>query len=233
MIDINTVLDLVKLKFYNEWIYTQVYDEGESPLFHKTVTEAVVKKYIDPLELDKGSLILDMGCGPGYFIDEMKARGYTDVLGITLSDGDIKVCNEKGHVIKKYDMSFIPQKDGFHDESVDFIFCRQSLEHSPYPIFTLIEFNRLLKLGSYIYIEVPTPDNERKHEFNANHYSVLGSNQLHALLVRTGFKIEQFEQIDFGCEITLNPNDPNSEKQPLTERFYCIVAKKQQTLDIK
>jgi SAM-dependent methyltransferase len=200
LIDINLTLDLVKLKLYNEWLYTaHIYDEGPSN-FHEELTRNVVKNYIDPLDLPKQSKILDMGCGPGYFLDEMRTRGYTDLIGVTLSPGDIKTCTDKGHTIKKYDLSFIPQKDGYYDESVDFIFCRQALEHSPYPIFTLMEYNRLLKQGSKMYIEVPAPDADRKHEYNPNHYSVLGINQLVALLMRTGFKVERAEVFEFDIQ---------------------------------
>jgi cyclopropane fatty-acyl-phospholipid synthase-like methyltransferase len=121
MIDINKTLDLVKLKFYNEWLYTaHLYDEGDSPM-HKLLTEETVKKYIDPLNIPKNAKILDLGCGPGYFLDEMKARGYTDLVGVTLSPNDIKMCEDKGFTIQKYDMSFLPQKEGYYDESVDFI----------------------------------------------------------------------------------------------------------------
>ena len=111
----------------------------------------------------------------GLTLDEMKKREYSDVLGITLSPGDIKLCEEKGHKTAGYDLSFLPQKDGYHDESIDFIFLRHALEHSPYPIFSLMEYNRILKQGSRIYIEVPAPDNDRKHEFNLNHYSIFAS----------------------------------------------------------
>jgi SAM-dependent methyltransferase len=197
MIDINKTLDLVKLKLYNEWLYTaHLYDEGDSPM-HKLLTEETVKKYIDPLNIPKNAKILDLGCGPGYFLDEMKARGYTDLVGVTLSPNDIKMCEDKGFTIQKYDMSFLPQKEGYYDESVDFIFLRHSLEHSPYPIFSLMEYNRVLKQGSKIYIEVPAPDCERKHEFNLNHYSILGENQLAALIKRTGFDIDLFQYIEF------------------------------------
>ena len=106
--DINNTLDLIKLKFYNEWLYTvHIYDEGDSP-FHKDLTRQVVETYVDPLELPKDSKILDLGCGPGYFLDEMKERGFEDVLGVTLSPGDIKICEEKGHKTKGYDLSFLP-----------------------------------------------------------------------------------------------------------------------------
>ena len=232
MIDINKTLDLVKLKFYNELLYTaHLYDEGDSQM-HKLLTEETVKKYIDPLNIPKNAKILDLGCGPGYFLDEMKARGYTDLVGVTLSPNDIKMCEDKGFTIQKYDMSFLPQKEGYYDESVDFIFLRHSLEHSPYPIFSLMEYNRVLKQGSKIYIEVPAPDCERKHEFNLNHYSILGENQLAALIKRTGFDIDLFEYIQF--EVNFPEDEANPDKLTTAqEKFFCIVATKKRPLDIK
>ena len=229
MIDINNTLDLVKLKLYNEWIYTaHIYDEGNSPM-HESLTKEVVQKYIDPLNLPNDYKILDMGCGPGYFLDEMNQREYTDVTGITLSPGDIKTCEEKGHKIAQYDLSFIPQKDGYYDESVDFIFCRHALEHSPYPIFTLMEYNRILKQNGKMYIEVPQPGCERLHEYNLNHYSILGENQLVALLTRCGFNIEVFNNLEFDIQ----GQKENSEPFTAREKFYCLIVSKARPLDIK
>jgi len=232
LIDINQTLDLVKLKLYNEWLYTaHIYDEGDSKM-HEGLTMKVVEQYIDPLNLPKDAKILDLGSGPGYFLDEMKKRGYTDLTGVTLSPGDIKICESKGHTIKKYDLSFIPQRDGYHDESVDFIFLRHALEHSPYPIFSLMEYNRILKQGSRIYIEVPAPACDRKHEYNPNHYSILGQDQLIALLNRTGFRIDQFQAVEFGVALPNVTNDDGTPKE-FKERYYCIVATKDRPLDIK
>lgn len=229
LIDINQTLDLVKLKFYNEWLYTaHIYDEGDSQ-FHKDLTTNVVTTYVDPLNLAKDAIILDLGCGPGYFLDEMKTRGYTNVTGVTLSPGDIKLCESKGHTIKKYDLSFLPQKDGYYDESVDFIFLRHALEHSPYPIFSLMEYNRILKQNGKIYIEVPAPDCDRKHEFNLNHYSILGHNQLGALLQRTGFRIDAFNNLEFDLGIP----QPDGTVVKAREKYYCISATKDRPLDIK
>ena len=231
MIDINNTLDLIKLKFYNEWLYTaHIYDEGNSPM-HENLTKQVITKYIDPLNLPKDAKILDLGCGPGYFLDGMKEREYTNVTGVTLSPGDIKICEDKGHKIAKYDLSFIPQKDGYFDESVDFIFLRHALEHSPYPIFSLMEYNRVLKQGGKIYIEVPAPDCDRKHEFNLNHYSIFGHNQLAALLQRTGFNIDQFNNLEFDLNVP-DPADPENPTKA-KEKYYCIVATKARPLDIK
>ena len=229
MIDINNTLDLIKLKFYNEWLYTaHIYDEGDSA-FHQQLTKQIVETYIDPLNLPKNAKILDLGCGPGYFLDEMKSRGHTDVTGVTLSPGDVQICESKGHTIKQYDLSFLPQKDGYHDESIDFLFLRHALEHSPYPIFSLMEYNRVLKQGAKIYIELPQPDCDRQHEFNLNHYSILGHNMLGALLQRTGFNIDKFNNIDFD----LNIQQEDGTTKTVKEKYYCIVATKQRPLDIK
>jgi SAM-dependent methyltransferase len=230
MIDINNTLDLIKLKFYNEWLYTaHIYDEGDSEM-HRKLTEQVVKEYIDPLNVPKDSVILDMGSGPGYFLDEMKTRGYTNVTGVGLSPGDNAIAESKGHTIKKYDLSFLPQKDGYYDESVDFLFVRHSLEHSPYPIFTLMEYNRVLKQGSKMYLEVPAPNCDRKHEYNLNHYSILGENQLAALLNRTGFDINIFNNFEFDVG---GKNPDTGEEFSAKEHFYCLVVTKQRPLDIK
>ena len=229
MLDINKTLDLVKLKFFNEWLYTShLYDEGESEL-HKKITEEVITTYIEPLKLKKDSNILDIGCGYGYFLDMMKAKGYTNMTGITLSEVNAKLARERGHNIKEYDPTFIPQSDGFIDESTDFIFLRHTLHHSPYPVFSLVEYNRLLKQFGKLYIEVPAPDCDRKHEFNNAIYSILGKTQLVALLTRTGFKVDTFNEIEF----TLTSKTEDGDEQNDTERYYCIVATKQNPLDIK
>jgi len=168
----------------------------------------------------------------------MKDRGYNDLTGVTLSPGDIKICEDKGHKIAKYDFSFLPQKDGYYDESIDFIFLRQALEHSPYPIFTLMEYNRVLKQGSKIYIEVPAINQPRKHEWNNNHYSILGNEQLAALLNRTGFSVNTFDNFQFELNVPkdgverVDANDPTTYTTVL-ETYLCIVATKERPLDIK
>ncbi len=230
MLDINKTLDLVKLKFFNEWLYTShLYDEGETEL-HKILTNKVVETYVLPLNLKKDAKILDVGCGTGYFLDEIKERGYTDVTGITLSEANAKQCRDRGHDVKEWDPTFLPQSDGFWDETVDFVFMRHYLQHSPYPIFTLIEYNRLLKLNGKMYIEVPSPGSDRKHEYNQNHYSIMEYHQLNALLVRTGFKVEKFNEIEFDVEA---PSDVEGETKTVKEKYYAFVVTKTAPLDIK
>lgn len=230
MLDVNKLIDVVKIKLYQEYIYSNhLYDEGDSPM-HKTITLEAINSHVEKLNLPKNSAILDLGCGPGYFLDEMKERGYTNVRGITLSEQDIKTCKDKGHRVEQYDISFLPQHKGYEDESIDFIFLRHALEHSPYPLFTLMEYNRLLKQHGKIYIEIPSPDCERQHEFNLNHYSVLGEKQLMALLGRTGFSIDYFNLLQFDINVE---DDKTKEINTMKEKYFCIVATKQKPIDIK
>ncbi len=230
MLDINNTLDLVKLKFFNEWLYSShLYDEGPSAL-HEKVTEEVISTYVEPLKLKKNSNILDIGCGFGYFLDQMKKKKYTNLTGTTLSEANAKIFTEKGHNVKVYDPTFLPQKDGWNDETVDFIFCRHTLHHSPYPIFSLVEYNRLLKQNSKIYIEVPAPECDRLHEFNNSIYSILGKAQLTALLQRTGFKVDVFNEIEFDLKYK---ESEESEEKVVKEKYFVILATKQTMLDIK
>ena len=92
-----------------------------------------------------------------------------------------------------------------------------------------MEYNRVLKQNSKIYIEVPAPDCERKHEYNLNHYSIFGAAQLSALLERTGFNVDTFNILEFNLEIP----GADGENVPVKERFYCILATKARPLDIK
>jgi SAM-dependent methyltransferase len=234
MIDVNKVVDLVKLRFYQEWLYSNhLYDEGESKA-HEMLTEQTIKTCIDPLNLKKDCKILDLGCGPGYFLDLMRSRGYTNMKGVTLSNSDVELCRSKGHDVDEYDISFLPAHKGYEDEGTEFVFLRHALEHSPYPIISLIEYNRILVQGGKIFIEVPAPDCERRHEYNLNHYSILGHTQWAALLNRTGFDIDYFNTLDYTLTIQ-DPEHPNDEKYytKAQEKSYCILATKNRPLDVK
>jgi len=64
-----------------------------------------------------------------------------------------------------------------------------------------------------------------------NHYSILGANQLAALLQRTGFDIDKFNNLEFDLNVP-NPENPEESKKA-KETYYCIVATKARPLDIK
>jgi ubiquinone/menaquinone biosynthesis C-methylase UbiE len=209
----------LKLKFYYDHVLTQVYAEGESS-FHRDITRDVVTRFIDPLNLPKSACILDLGCGPGYFIDAMKAQEYTNVTGLTMSIEDLETNIAKGNSVQRSDMNFLTARD----ETVDMLFCRHSLEHSPFPYITLLEYNRVLKPNGYLYVEVPQPDCERPHEENRNHYSILGRSMWLNLLKRTGFDVTWY---DYEVPIQFPDQTQNLEK------YYIFVCQRKRPVDVK
>jgi len=154
----------------------------------KHMFDYVMSKYPIPLN----SKILDVGCGQGLALELFEQTGLTP-MGITLNSEDLAVCKEKGYQVYRMDQSFLD----FGDEEFDFIWCRHCIEHSIFPYFTLSEFYRVLKPKSYLYIEVPAPDTDCKHQTNQNHYSVLGKSMWIELIKRTGFIVHDVLDISF------------------------------------
>jgi SAM-dependent methyltransferase len=103
------------------------------------------------------------------------------------------------------------------------LFCRHSLEHSPFPYITLLEYNRVLRPNGYLYIEVPAPDGDRPHEENRNHYSILGRSMWLSLLKRSGFDVTWYNY-EFPMML---------EGQQLTEKYYIFVCQRKRPVDVK
>lgn len=175
-----------KFKLFEKRAHDTVYSELPGS-FHDDIIPDLVQRLLPEFNLDPQCKILDIGCGPGVFIKSVKALGYNNVTGVTLSTEDVDACILQGFSAINASMTDLPIKDA----SVDFIWCRHALEHSPYPLFTLFEFQRVLKPGGQVFIEVPAPDNERTymHENNPNHYSILGSRMWHSLFNKAGFEL--------------------------------------------
>jgi len=183
-------MDYKKFQEYEQRALSTVYEEGRDS-FHNEIIPVLAKKYLAQLQIDINAKILDIGCGPGQFLHTAQQLGYNNITGVTLSPEDLQACQDQNFDTLAADMSDLPLDDG----TVDFIWCRHALEHSPYPLFTLFEFARVLRNRAQVYVEVPAPDNERVMlgEYNPNHYSVLGENMWTALFMKTGFDIVSTE----------------------------------------
>ncbi len=159
---------------------------------HDTITEQMYALFFDQYKLEKGARVLDVGCGQGVFLKLAQKKGL-NAIGITLNDEDHKVCKELGFEAYKMDQSFL----GFPDNSFDFIWARHVLEHSIFPMYTLSEFNRVLKDDGLLYVEVPMSDSPAIHESNPNHYSVLTKRMWMSLFNKTGYSLVKNLDIKF------------------------------------
>ncbi len=180
-----------------------------------TVPEATGNAYfmqegIDVIQnkIKIGDKILDVGCGKGVALKMFRYLG-TRPIGITINEEDKAIAEAEGDDVRIMDMSFLEFDDNFFDG----IWARHCLEHSIFPYYTLHEFNRVLKPGGWMYVEVPGINTCSQHELNRNHYSVLTTEMWASLILRTNFQITGSYALSF--------NLPTGK-----EIYYRILAEK-------
>mgnify|MGYP001606052364 CR=1 FL=1 len=126
-------------------------------------------RYVSEL---KGSRVLDIGCGPGLYLDLFREKGL-DALGIDLSDGFLDICARKGLNVRKMDL----EAPLLYPYSFDGIWASASLLHVPRVKVpsVIAAWTRLLKPRSILFVSVkmgfgegyvPNPnDADRKRYF--------------------------------------------------------------------
>jgi len=98
----------------------------------------------------RGSL-LDVGCGYGFFLHEMKCRGW-DVMGIEISE------TGRWYTETTWDIPVYPAKLetlGLESESVDVVTLFYVIEHVENPPALLEEVRRILKPGGLVLLRWP------------------------------------------------------------------------------
>jgi len=127
--------------------------------------------------------VLDVGCGEGFCQCIFEIFGVKDYLGLSLGD-DVRVAKEKGRSVVEMDFNFM----SLLDNSYELVFARHALEHSPFPIITLMEWHRVA--SKWLIIVMPRPLDYTIGYIGRNHYSVVGSHtQLRWWLRRAGWKV--------------------------------------------
>lgn len=180
-----------RINAFRDLCLTHVYSEPDTPL-HKGVMDQMIDKIQN--QYPPEGKALDVGCGTGYAMQRFTELGNkSDWTGLTLSHTDAEAARARGFDVVEQDMSFTD----FADETFDYLWVRHSLEHSPYPLLTLLEFYRIMKPGAAAYIEMPSPKCDRLLEAYDNHYSIMGSKQWICLMKRAGFVGQDFGEIDF------------------------------------
>lgn len=216
------MIDLIKIKFYNEFVYTQLDEDLPNPNNEKMVKQ-VIEKFILPLDLAKDADIKDVGSGYSYFQPEMKQHGYTNVCSLDYNLNTCRSLQERGLNFDRRDISFLPNQD----ESVDFVFARNCIQHSVFPFFTLMEYNRILKQKACVYLEVPAPNQPGiQHEMGKGIYSILSAEMWNALFFKAGFDAEQNQVLNYEFE-------NNETKEKIVDQHYAFILRKRRPMDIK
>jgi ubiquinone/menaquinone biosynthesis C-methylase UbiE len=181
---------------------------------HDGVIKQQADLFLTEFNIKKEDKILDVGCGFGLFQQYIHEKGYSNTLGITKAEKDIDNLIKTDTPYRTTDITFT----GLDSNYTDHIWCRHCIEHSPFPFLTLLEFNRIMKIGGFLYLEMPAPDQPAIQEHKPNHYSVLPKEMWASLLIRSGFKTLKFGTIDMRLK------RPGQDEYP--EQWYAYMAQK-------
>src|SRR3989344_2680050 len=136
-----------KTDYYNR-------DKWESRQKHLYHREKIALNLMLPF-LNKNSNFLDVGCSDCTFLHELSHKKLTNNLfGIDGSEFQLKkakIKNPSFH-LKKGDLE---EQWPFSENSFDFIYGAEIIEHVHSPDFFLSESNRILKKGGYIVLSTP------------------------------------------------------------------------------
>jgi len=149
--------------------------------------------------LPHGSLVTDIGCGPGFELRLLRQHGFRAV-GLDLSIGQLRTGGQPG--VAQGDMRRIPLRT----RSVDAVWCHAALLHIPHAAVPAVldEFGRVIRAGGVLFLTVADGDGEG-WEVAANYRSTRRrwftfhrAQPLTELLAAAGFEVYEQRHIDTG-----------------------------------
>jgi SAM-dependent methyltransferase len=159
------------------------------------VSPITVERYHELLDefeqYRKNNLLLDVGCGAGFFLEEAIKRGWK-AYGTELSDAAVKVCSQKGIPVVQGGLD--PVK--FDDTGFDVIFSSEVIEHINNPSGELPNIYKLLRDGGLYYVTTPNFNGLLRYYLKEKykiieypeHLSYYTPKTLHFLLSRNGLQ---------------------------------------------
>ena len=158
-IDKNSSKTKLKIFLYN------LYFNQERKNYLLKILFSPIKFMIRGTKIVKGEKILDVGCGSGQFLYEMKRLG-VDSCGTEPGEFDEKGAKEEGLYIKKTTL----EKAGLKENAFDIVTLNQVLEHVNNPNKTLKEIYRILRKNGLFIVGVPNYRSLAKKIFGKNWY---------------------------------------------------------------
>ena len=176
----------------------------------KRIIDRQLPPFIENSFPDKKNVnIIDIGCGEGYAINKFKELGYENVQGITISKKEWDSCKAQDLNVHLMDYNYNKMMDNFFHV----IWMRQSFQFSHMPFYTLLELNRIMKIGGWAYIEVPHSANQHKY------YATLHPDNYRLFMIRSGFEVVQYDSY----ELSSGENKENHVFYALNKRSNVKV----------
>lgn len=165
-----------------EWIKSTIYADKREEYEEDGIAMVRVEETV------VSGKVLDVGCGWGFLAKPFETMGL-NWTGVTIGED---VVGARGKLIEdglspekviESDMTFLP----WAGPEFDLIYARHVLEHSPYPIITLMEWHRVTKDDGHLCLVAPAPHYWQYR--GKNHYSIVPKPLLKWWLERAGWYI--------------------------------------------
>lgn len=156
------------------------------------------------LPLERGDLLLDLGCGEGRHVISAYVEGDVHAIGVDLSLDDLKAAKDKfaefdepDNSNKSFGLSTANALQlPFADNTFDKVICSEVLEHIPDYEGALAEIERVLKPGGLFCASVPRrwPEkicwalSEGYHTTPGGHVRIFRGSQLRQEIESLGFR---------------------------------------------
>jgi len=130
--------------------------------------------------------VLDVGCGQGFMCPVFEAMGF-EWTGVAIGEDvdaakfNLQRWGKDPSKVYNMDMAFLK----FKGRPFHLIFARHVLEHSPFPIITLMEWRRVVRDDGHLCLVVPAPHNWGYR--GKNHYSIVPMSLLNWWTNRAGW----------------------------------------------
>jgi SAM-dependent methyltransferase len=117
-----------------------------APFYRLLAAEAAddLERRYGPLQ---GRTIVDLGCGPGFYTDALRALG-AEVVPVDKDPAELRLAGEPPEGVLLADAADLP----LPDSSVDGAFCSNLLEHTQDAEPVIREIERVLRPGGWAYI---------------------------------------------------------------------------------
>jgi len=160
--------------------YNRLFKEGLNTVWNDAPGKKVLLSAFVDLVESRENAIVDVGCGDGYFINEIrKCNPVADYeqcySAFDISEEAVLSAQKKYGGIAFSAMDAVSIKYG--DNSFDVVLSYGVIEHILDPLKALIEIKRILKPGGLFLTMVPSLDSYRNDRFDEGWYEDLDSNK--------------------------------------------------------
>lgn len=144
----------------HEEFWSHAYKDGNLKSFNLSLRKRFILKYINDLNLPKNCKILDMGCGSGEISIDLVSQGYTNILGLDISEKLLTLAKKKIKSAKNNSKDISFHLGNVEDiqldcNSFDIVIASGLIEWIKWDRWACQEMQRVLKPNGHLIVTVP------------------------------------------------------------------------------